>query len=110
MDFQHFLEIGERLKLEGRDLRDLLRADRKARVEEADRQALAFREESDRQIQAEERRMHHEKAMASMHLESDRARAESLNATANDLNQSRAPFSAGLTMVRMVRPLQAPHN
>ena len=36
--------------------------------------------------------MHHEKAMASMHLESDRARAESLNATANDFNQSRAPL------------------
>ena len=32
--------------------------------------------------------MHHEKAMASMHLESDRARAESFN----DLNQSRAPL------------------
>ena len=93
MDFQHFLEIGERLKLEGRDSlsfvekeMDKIRvreeavaareesalerialketADRKARVEEADRQALAFREKSDRQIQAEERRMHHEKAMA----------------------------------------------
>ena len=36
--------------------------------------------------------MHHEKAIASMHLDSDRARAESLNATANDLNQSRAPL------------------
>ena len=110
MDFQHFLEIGERLKLEARDLlsfvekemdkirvreeavaaREETALERIAFKETADRQALALREESDRQIQVEERRMHHEKAMASMHLESDRTRAESLNATANDLNQSRA--------------------
>ena len=130
MDFQHFIDIGERLNLEGPQLHafvekelDKIRikeeaaaaredraAERTALKEENERIALkeaaervALKEECERLAlketterehlalkESEERRMQHEKDMAAIHLESDRARADSLKATARDMNQSRA--------------------
>ena len=156
MDFQHFIEIGERLKLEGLQLHafvekelDKIRIKEEAAAAREDRVAegvalkeanellalkeenervalkeanellavneenervalkeaneflalkdknervalkeanelLALKEENERVAlkESEERRMQHEKDMAAIHIEGDRARADSLNATA----------------------------
>ena len=98
MDFQHFIEIGERLKLEGPQLHafvekelDKIRIKEEAAAAREDRAAerfalkeanehLALKEENERVAlkESEERRMQHEQDMAAVHLGGDRARADSL--------------------------------
>ena len=101
MDFQHFIEIGERVKLEGPQLHafvekelDKMRIKEEAAAAREDRAAerVVLKEENERLAlkESEERRMQHDNDMAAMHLEGHRARADYLNATARDMNQSRS--------------------
>ena len=118
MDFQQFMDIGEKLKLEGKELlsfveRDLEKlrvkeeaiaareeraaerqvakdaAERQAAKDAAERQAAKDTAEAERLAAATERSVQHEKDMAVLHLEEDRARAELSNVSSRELNVSR---------------------
>ena len=109
MDFQQFMDIGEKLKLEGKELLSFVERElEKLRLKE---EAIAAREEraaerqvvkdaaeaerqfakdaAERQAAAAERSMQHEKDMAVLHLEEDRARAEQGNVSSREMNVSR---------------------
>ena len=125
MDFHQFMDIGEKLKLEGKELLSFVERElEKLRLKE---EAIAAREEraaerqvakdaaerqvakdaaerqvakdaaeaerqaavAERQAAAAERSMQHEKDMAILHLEEDRARAEQSNVSSREMNVSR---------------------
>ena len=116
MDFQQFMDIGEKLKLEGKELlgfveRELYKlrlreeaiaareeraAERQVAKDAAERQVAKDAAEAERQVAvaerqaaAAERSMQHEKDMAVLHLEEDRARAEQSNVFSREMNVSR---------------------
>ena len=84
MDFQHFIEIGERVKLEGPQLhafvekeldKMIIKEEAAAAREDRAAERVVLKEENERLAlkESEERRMQHENDMAAMHLEGHRA-------------------------------------
>ena len=128
MDFQQFMDIGEKLKLEGTGLlsfvegeleklrlkdeaiaareeraverqvvKDAAEAERQFAKDAAERQDAndaaerqAARDAAERQAAVTERSMQHEKDMAVLHLEEDRARVEQGNVSSREMNVSRS--------------------
>ena len=114
MDFQQFMDIGEKLKLEGKGLLSFVEGELEklrlkdeaiaAREERAvERQVVKDAAEVERQVvkdAAEAKRqfakdtaelsMQHEKDMAVLHLEEDRARVEQGNVSSREMNVSRS--------------------
>ena len=118
MDFQQFMDIAEKLKLEAKELlsfvekelgklrvkeeaiaaRDERAAERQVAKDAAERQTAKNTAEAERQAAAAERQaaaaaaersMQHEKDMAVLHLEEDRARAEQSNVSSRETSVSR---------------------
>ena len=101
------MDIGEKLKLEGKELLSFVERElEKLRFKEeaiaareeraAERKVVKDAAEAERQFakdaaerQAAERSMQHEKDMAVLHLEEDRARAEQGNVSSREMNVSR---------------------
>ena len=103
MDFQQFMDIGEKLKLEGKGLLSFVEGELEklrlkdeaiaAREERAvERQVVKDAAEAERQFAKDtaERSMQHEKDMAVLHLEEDRARVEQGNVSSREMNVSRS--------------------
>ena len=103
MDFQQFMDIGEKLKLEGKGLLSFVEGEIEklrlkdeaiaAREERAvERQVVKDAAEAERQFAKDtaERSMQHEKDMAVLHLEEDRARVEQGNVSSREMNVSRS--------------------
>ena len=86
------MDIGEKLKLEGKGLLSFVEGElEKLRLKD---EAIAAREEraAERQFAKDtaERSMQHEKDMAVLHLEEDRARVEQGNVSSREMNVSRS--------------------
>ena len=103
MNFQQFMDIGEKLKLEGKGLLSFVEGELEklrlkdeaiaAREERAvERQVVKDAAEAERQFAKDtaERSMQHEKDMAVLHLEEDRARVEQGNVSSREMNVSRS--------------------
>ena len=113
MDFQQFMDIGEKLKLEGKELlsfvegeleklrlkdeaiaaREERAAERQFAKDAAERQDAKDAAVAERQAAVAERSMQHEKDMAVLHLEEDRARVEQGNVSSREMNVSRTSLS-----------------
>ena len=123
MDFQQFMDIGEKLKLEGKGLlsfvegeleklrlkdeaiaareeraverqvvKDAAEAERQFAKDTVERQVVKDAAEAERQFAKDtaERSMQHEKDMAVLHLEEDRARVEQGNVSSREMSVSRS--------------------